>query len=134
MALADADREALYARLSAHAAADHIDLAELERRIAAVDAADTRERAFAVIADLPPLSVGGGASAGGSGAGASGAATSPAGPGSGWPRWGRGHGDADRPREGWLPTPERFRDPRSGRVMRVWEDEAGGRHYLPDGG
>ncbi|MDQ6834624.1 MAG: hypothetical protein M3016_00370 [Actinomycetota bacterium] len=29
-------------------------------------------------------------------------------------------------------TVERFRDPRSGRVMRVWEDAAGTRHYVPD--
>jgi hypothetical protein len=132
MVLVDADREALYARLSAHAAADHIDLTELERRISAVDAAGTREQAFAVLADLPPLPGGGGAAAGSRGAAASGAAGSPAGPGSGWPRWGRGHGDADRPREGWLPTPERFRDPKSGRVMRVWEDGGGRRHYLRD--
>lgn len=115
MSLADSDREALYARLSAHAAADHLDLGELERRIAAVDRADTRDAAFAVLADLPSL---------------------PAGRGEGRarrPRWGRGHGDVDRPGEGWLATNERFRDPRSGRVMRVWEDAAGGRHYLPDG-
>jgi hypothetical protein len=116
VSLADSDREALYARLSAHAAADHLDLAELERRIAAVDRAHTFDEAFAVLADLPPL---------------------PAGHRAGRarrPRWGRGHGDAERPGEGWLATSERFRDPRSGRVMRVWEDAEGGRHYLPDGG
>jgi hypothetical protein len=116
VSLADSDREALYARLSAHAAADHLELVELERRIAAVDRARTRDEAFAVLADLPPLPVGRGASR------------------ARRPRWGQGHGDVDRPDEGWLATSERFRDPRSGRVMRVWEDAAGGRHYLPDSG
>jgi hypothetical protein len=115
VSLADPDREALYARLSAHAAADHLDLVELERRIAAVDRADTRDQAFEVLADLPPLPVGRDEVR------------------ARRPRWGRGHGDAERPGEGWLATSERFRDPRSGRVMRVWEDVAGGRHYLPDG-
>ena len=47
---------------------------------------------------------------------------------------GRGHGDADRVSPEWRPTAERFRDPRSGRVMRVWEDAAGARHYVPDDG
>ncbi len=32
----------------------------------------------------------------------------------------------------WQPTAERFRDPRSGEVMRVWQDSAGGRHYVPE--
>ena len=36
------------------------------------------------------------------------------------------------PSAGWEPTPERFRDPRTGTVMRVWVDGTGGRHYVPD--
>ena len=48
------------------------------------------------------------------------------------PRWRRGHGDADAPDADWRPTPERFRDPRTNRVMRVWEDSGGARHYVPD--
>ncbi len=36
-----------------------------------------------------------------------------------------------RPAADWRPTAERFRDPRTNRVMRVWEDAGGGRHYLP---
>ncbi len=32
----------------------------------------------------------------------------------------------------WTPTEERFRDPRSGQIMRVWTDANGGRHYLRD--
>ena len=49
-------------------------------------------------------------------------------------RWRRGHGDADQPRADWRPTDERFRDPRTKQVMRVWEDAAGARHYVPDDG
>jgi len=54
------------------------------------------------------------------------------GPTGGRPRWGRGHGDADAPQAGWRPTNERFRDPSTNRVMRVWEDAGGARHYVPD--
>ena len=79
-------------------------MAELERRVAAVTAAETHEEAAAVLADLPAL------------------ASDPT-PGTGArTRWGRGHGDADAPAAGWRPTTERFRDPRTNRVMRVWED------------
>ena len=46
--------------------------------------------------------------------------------------WFGGHGDADGPGPGWKPTGERFRDPRTKRVMRVWEDLSGQRHYVPD--
>jgi hypothetical protein len=69
-----------------------------------------------VLADLPPLP----ARAGGAGV------RSPR------PRWGRGHGDADAPEHDWQPTNERFRDPRTNQVMRVWVDTAGGRHYVAD--
>jgi DUF1707 SHOCT-like domain len=112
--LSDADREQLFDLLGRHAAAGRIDLPELERRVAVVAAAQTREEASAVTADLPPL----------------------AGPASTErrPRWGKGHGDADRPAPDWQPTTERFRDPRSNRVMRVWVDTGGGRHYVPDEG
>ncbi len=48
------------------------------------------------------------------------------------PRWGRGHGESDRPGSDWTPTSERFRDPKSGKVMRVWVDPSGGRHYVVD--
>jgi Domain of unknown function (DUF1707) len=112
--LGDEDREQLFERLSRHAAEGRLDVAELERRVEAVTAADTHEEAAAVLADLPAL------------------ASDPT-PGAGVrPRWGRGHGDADAPAAGWRPTAERFRDPRTNRVMRVWEDAAGVRHYVPD--
>ena len=112
MRLGDQEREALFEQLSRHAAAGRIDVAELERRVAAVAAAQTREEATAVLADLPPLT--------------------PSLPPSGRPRRRRGHGDADAVQPDWAPTAERFRDPRTGRVMRVWVDTGGGRHYVAD--
>ena len=114
MKLGDADRDELYQRLSCHAAEGHLDLDELERRIERVAAAGTREEAAAVLADLPVLD------------------GDPPPPAGARPRWGRGHGDADSPHPGWRPTSERFRDPRSNRIMRVWEDAAGNRHYVAD--
>lgn len=113
------EREQLYERLSRHAAAGRLDLAELERRVAAVAAAQTREEATAILADLPPLP-------------ADPSAPAPRRRPSPRPRWGRGHGDVDAPQPDWRPTAERFRDPRTDRVMRVWEDPSGGRHYLAD--
>jgi Domain of unknown function (DUF1707) len=112
--LGDQDREQLFDRLSRHAAEGRLDLEELERRVALVTAAMTREEAATVLADLPPLD-----------------GESPA-PSGARPRWGRGHAEADAPRADWRPTAERFRDPRTNRVMRVWEDPAGARHYVAD--
>lgn len=118
MRIGDSDREQLFDRLSRHAAAGRLDIAELERRIAAVSAAQTQEEAAAVLADLPPL---------------------PPVPGETqparrrrWLGWKPSHGEAQRAAPDWRPTAERFRDPRTQRVMRVWEDAAGTRHYLPD--
>jgi hypothetical protein len=111
--LDDSDRERLFDRLSRHAAAGRLDIPELERRVAAVVAAQTREQAAEILADLPAL------------------------PGDPLParaRRSRGHGHADAPGPDWRPTNERFRDPRTNRVMRVWEDPAGQRHYVADDG
>ena len=48
----------------------------------------------------------------------------------------RGRGQAAAPGPGWVPTEERFRDPTSKVVMRVWIDPSDAtdsrRHYLPD--
>jgi uncharacterized protein DUF1707 len=104
--LSDADRERLFDQLKVHAAEGRIGMSELERRVAAIAEAQTREQVAAVMADLPPL------------------------PASASRR--RGHGEADVPDPAWAATPERFRDPRSGRVMRVWVDSAGGRHYVAE--
>jgi len=129
----DRERERLFALLSAHAAADHIDLEELERRVVAVSQAEDRAQAERVLADLPALPE---RALDAASAGSPGFDDRPAQAGAepGRPRWGRGHGDAERPADAWRPTDERFRDPRTRRVMRVWEDAAGGRHYVPDDG
>ena len=116
MQLSDAERERLYEALSAHAAAGNIGLEELEARIERVSAADTREQAAAVMGDLPDLLPDAG----------------PPRPAPARARGRRGHGHADAPSPAWQPTPERFRDPRTGEVMRVWQDSAGGRHYVPE--
>jgi hypothetical protein len=109
--LSDADRDVLFEKLGRHAAEGRLDVEELERRVAAIVSAQTRDEAAEVMADLPPL------------------------PGDSPPRplrRGRGHGDAAAPAVDWRPTGERFRDPRTNRVMRVWEDSAGGRHYVAE--
>ena len=46
----------------------------------------------------------------------------------------RRHGESDQPESGWTPTDEVFKDPGTGRTMRVWVDRAGERHYVPEGG
>ena len=112
MLLGDLEREQLYETLKRHAAEGRLDVAELERRVALVAEADTREAAAAAVADLPPLA----------------ATTNP----DRRPRWGRGHGEADQPAQDWRPTSERFRDPRTRRVLRVWVDPAGERHYVAE--
>jgi len=111
--LSDADREALFERLSRHAAAGRIGIDELERRVAAISDAETREQAAAVMADLPPLD-------------------DPSAEARGRRRWGRGHGESPAAAPDWRPTAERFRDPSTNKVMRVWVDGAGGRHYVAD--
>jgi hypothetical protein len=47
----------------------------------------------------------------------------------------RRHGESARPGSGWTSTDEVFRDPSTGRVMRVWVDPVdGSRHYVPEAG
>jgi DUF1707 SHOCT-like domain len=113
--LSNGDREQLYDQLARHAAAGRLDVEELERRVTAVAVAQTRQQAAAVLADLPPLAA---------------PATTPG--ATGRPHGRRGHGEAERPAADWRPTGERFRDPRSKRVLRVWVDPGGGRHHVPD--
>ena len=46
----------------------------------------------------------------------------------------RRHGERDRPEVGWTPTDEVFRDPSTDRLLRVWLDRDGERHYVPEHG
>jgi hypothetical protein len=112
--LSDGDRERLLEALKRHHAEGRLTIPELERRVELVSEAETEDQARPAMADLPIL---------------------PA-PAAGAERVDRvsrrGHGHADAARGDWTPTSERFRDPRSGRITRVWVDAAGGRHYVPD--
>ena len=113
--LGEADRDRLVGLLREHYAAGRLDLDDLRRRVGVVLRAAYADEAAAALTGLPPLAVGE--------------------PGADRGRRGhRGrHAQAAEPGPGWVPTPERFRDPSSGRVMRVWTDPAdGSRHYVPD--
>jgi flagellar basal body-associated protein FliL len=47
----------------------------------------------------------------------------------------RRHGESAVAADGWGRTDEVFRDPSTGRVMRVWLDPVDGtRHYVPEPG
>lgn len=109
--LGDNEREQLFELLKRHAAAGRLDVSELERRIEIVAGAESRQDAAAALSDLPPLAA---------------AAARPR------RRFGRGHGEADAAAADWQATGERFRDPRSGKIMRVWIDGGGGRHYVAE--
>jgi hypothetical protein len=101
--------------LREHYAQNRLSLDELRRRVGVVLAAEFAGEAAPAMDGLPPL---GGPTA------------------TRRPR-GRRHAEAAAPEAGWLPTPERFRDPATGQIMRVWIDPADkGRHYVPepDGG
>ena len=121
----DADRERLIALLREHYAVGLFGLDELDRRVGVVLSAQYLDEAAAAVADLP----------GPAGTGTAGTAI--AGPrGAGpprRPRRRRGHAHADQPAAGWIPTNERFRDPSTSTVVRVWVDPADqSRHYVPE--
>ena len=114
---ADADRERLVGLLREHYARGRYDLDEF-LRVGLVLAAEYADEAASAVADLPPLDL---AETGG-----------PPGRRAG----GRHrHGQAVEPGPGWVPTQERFRDPSSGKITRVWIDPADqSRHYVPEPG
>jgi DUF1707 SHOCT-like domain len=116
--VSEADRERLVALLREQYAVGLFGLDELDRRVGMVLGARFLDEATAAVADLP-------------------AAPPPtAAAGSAPPRRGRrrrGHAHADQPAAGWIPTSERFRDPSTSTVMRVWIDPVDqSRHYVPE--
>jgi Domain of unknown function (DUF1707) len=117
----DADRERLVALLREHYARGQLDHEQLESRVGTVLSAQYLDEVASAVADLPLL------------AGAAGAA-GPAGPRAVRPvRQRRGHAHAAEPAAGWVPTAERFRDPQTRAIMRVWVDPADqSRHYVPE--
>jgi hypothetical protein len=138
---AEADRERLLALLREHYAVGLFGPEELDRRVGVVLTAQYLDEAAAAVADLPGVpaagtaaaaAVGSAAATGSTGAGRAGEPSIMSGRSS--PRRvRRGHGHADQPAAGWIPTDERFRDPTSRAVMRVWIDPADQtRHYIPE--
>ena len=98
--------EEIAALVGRHYVAGGFDGDELERRLDLALAGDTG----AALAGLPPL-------------------IAPA-PGR---RRGRRHGEPGRVSATWVPTKERFVDPSTQRVMRVWVDPADHtRHYVAE--
>jgi hypothetical protein len=115
--LGDADRDRLVAVLREHYAAGRLEMPEFDRRAGIVLAASYADEAAAALDGLPPLAA----------PGAPGAAARP--------RSRKRHAQVSEPQPGWVPTAERFRDPSSNTIMRVWTDPAdGSRHYVPDTG
>jgi hypothetical protein len=101
------EQERAAALLGRHFAADRLDADELDRRLDLTFSGALE----AALAGLPPL------------------AAEPVKK----RRWGRRHGEADRADPAWMPTRERFIDPSTQRVMRVWVDPADHtRHYVPE--
>jgi hypothetical protein len=112
--LGDADRDELADALGRHHAEGRLTLAQLEESLTIVLRADSRQDAVAALSGLPPLGPEPGARRGLSR---------------------RRHGESAAPGAAWVPTPERFRDPKSGRIMRVWVDPVtDARHYVADDG
>jgi len=116
--IGDPERERLSAILRDHYADGRLTLDELRRRAEIVLSATYRDEADEALAGLPAIAPG------------TSATVQP-------PRRGllsrRGHAQSAQPSPGWEQTSERFRDPSSGQIMRVWVDPAdGSRHYVPD--
>jgi len=118
----DAERDRLTLVLREHYALGRLDEAEFDRRLGIVLSADHAAAAAAALAGLPPLTPQPAGQEGQTGQA----------PASGR-RSRRRHAQVTAPDPGWVPTDERFRDPSSGTIMRVWLDPAdGSRHYVPD--
>jgi len=115
--IGDADRDRLAVLLRDHFTAGRLSMDELDKRLGVVLAAEYSDEAAAVFADLPSAP----------------AADTPGAAASHGRRVRGRHGQSATPGDGWLPTSERFRDPSSGTIMRVWVDPADDtRHYVPD--
>jgi hypothetical protein len=112
-ALDEAGRERILAQLREHYAQSRLDHAELDRRVGIVLSATYTDEAAATLADLPTI------------VGTGGTEPTPGHP--------RRHATQAAPSAAWVPTPERFRDPSTKKIMRVWIDPADqSRHYIPD--
>jgi hypothetical protein len=120
--LGDTERDRLAAVLREHYAAGRLSLDELRRRAEIVFAAAYLDEAEGALAELPAIAAEGTGDRRDAGRR----------PRRSRPRRG-GHAESASPAPGWVRTAERFRDPSSGVIMRVWVDPAdNSRHYVPD--
>jgi hypothetical protein len=104
------ERESLLQALLRHVAEGRLELEEFDARAARLYRAGNRGEARAALDGLPLLAA-------------------PTAPGR---RARRRHGEGEPVQPHWVATGEVFRDPTSGRVMRVWVDPTdGARHYAP---
>jgi hypothetical protein len=105
------DRDA--ATLGRHYVAGHLEAADLDARLDALYDDATGADALAGLPALEP------------------ATPAPVRARRGW--WRSRHGETDVAQPGWLPTTERFLDPTTDRVMRVWvEPGTRSRCYVAD--
>jgi hypothetical protein len=105
--VSDREREEWVAALRRHLSDGRLDLEQFDGRLVRLYAAETRATARESLAGLPLLAT----------------------PARGR-RNRRRHGESDDVQPHWVATEELFRDPSSGRVMRVWIDPTDGtRHY-----
>jgi hypothetical protein len=115
--LGDAERDTLAEALGQHYVAGRLDADALTARVETIYGAEFRDEAEAALADLPALDP---------------VAAPPVKGRRSWLRR-RGHGESEQAQPGWRPTPERFRDPTTDRIMRVWIDPADrARHYIAE--
>ena len=106
--------DAVAAELGRHYVAGHLDADELDDRLGRLDAAP--ESAVALLDDLPALEP---------------AVRAPVASRKGW--WRRRHGESEGAHPRWRPTSERFLDPTTDRLMRVWLDpQTRTRHYVAE--
>jgi hypothetical protein len=118
--IAEAERERLVARLREHYARGELELDDLSRRVEVVLASTYTDETAVAMDGLPLLAA--------PARGAPGPAKRPR---------RRGHAQAVTPNPGWVPTEERFRDPTSRAIMRVWIDpstQPETRYYVPESG
>jgi hypothetical protein len=119
--VSEADRERLLGLLREHYARGQLDLDEMSRRVGIVLASVYSDEAAAAVTDLPPL------------ARMPPGQPSPAPANRGRIGQRRRHAQRMEPGAGWVPTPERFRDPSTRAIIRVWIDPDDlSRHYVPE--
>ena len=119
--MGEADRERLLGLLREHYARGQLDLDEMSRRVGIVLASAYSDEAAVAVTDLPPLPR------------VASGEPPPARASRGRLGQRRRHAQRPEPDAGWVPTPERFRDPSTRTIMRVWIDPADlSRHYVPE--